>query len=94
MGWLRVSLKHPYTNFRKTVYPKKSLDAVLILQKTVWVFSHKYPSRHLPTQSEQQTHYNKVWNKFKVSNKDTRPDVFIVNFKHISQLVLVFLLLT
>ena len=53
MGWLRVSLKHPYTNFRKTVCPKKSLDAVLILQKTVWVFSHKYPSRHLPTQSEQ-----------------------------------------
>ena len=37
-----------------------------------------------------------VWNMFKVNNKDTRtmPGVFIVNFEHISHLVLVFLLLT
>ena len=31
---------------------------------------------------------------FKVNNKDTRTGVFIVNFEHISHLVLVFLLLT
>ena len=41
----------------------------------------------------------KVWNMFKVNNKDTRTVnecsyVFIVNFEHISQLFLVFLLLT
>ena len=31
---------------------------------------------------------------FKVNNKDTRSGIFIVNFEHISHLVLVFLLLT
>ena len=32
---------------------------------------------------------------FKINNKDTvNKDIFIVNFEHISQLVLVFLLLT
>ena len=39
-----------------------------------------------------------MWNMFKVNNKDTRTTprsgVFIVNFEHISQLFLVFLLLT
>ena len=45
-----------------------------------------------------------MWNMFKVNNKDARttPErrhwrrsgVFIVNFKHVSHLVLVFLLLT
>ena len=33
-------------------------------------------------------------NMFKVNNKDTRTGVFIVNFEHISHLILVFLLLT
>ena len=31
---------------------------------------------------------------FKVNNKDTRKDIFIVNFEHISHVALVFLLLT
>ena len=31
---------------------------------------------------------------FKVNNKDNRTGIFIVNFEHISHLVLVFLLLT
>ena len=37
-----------------------------------------------------------VWNEFKFNSKDIRatPGVFIVNFKHISHLVLVFLLST
>ena len=38
---------------------------------------------------------NKMWNMFKVNNKDNRRSgVFIINFEHISHLVLVFLLLT
>ena len=37
---------------------------------------------------------SKVWNMFKVNNKDTCSGVFIINFEHVSHLVLVFLLLT
>ena len=36
----------------------------------------------------------KVWNMFKVNNKDTCSGVFIINFEYVSHLVLVFLLLT
>ena len=30
------------------------------------------PQKHLPAQSQQQKHYKKVWNIFKISNKRTR----------------------
>ena len=49
--------------------------------------------------AEQEKNYSKVGNVFKVNNKDTRTmplassGVFVVNFEHISHLVLVFLLL-
>ena len=30
------------------------------------------PRKHLAVQSQQEKHYKKVWNMFKVNNKDTK----------------------
>ena len=56
-------------------------------------------SKHLLVQIQQQKHYKKVWNMFRGNSKEinttsmTSSGVFIINFKHISHLFLVFLLL-
>ena len=46
------------------------------------------PNRHLPSQSSQSKDQNKVWNVFKVKNKDR---VTPTTYEHISQLALLFL---
>ena len=58
------------------------------------------PCKHLLVQSQQQKHWEKLWNMFKVKDKTLErrhwclAGVFIVNFEYISQLFLLFLLLT
>ena len=63
-----------------------------ILEKTFGIFIHSLgnmgikPSRHLPAKSQQSKHQKKVWNMFKVNNKDTKTlfsSVSIVNFEHV-----------
>ena len=56
--------------------------------------------QNLPVQSQQHKLWKKVRSLFKFNKKDIRTSnwrrsgVFIINFEHISQLLLVFLLLT
>ena len=60
----------------------------------------RLPSKYLSVQSHQKKHYKNVWNRFKFTNKNAKPNqwnssgIFIVDFEHILQLYLVFQLLT
>ena len=55
------------------------------------LLSKRISSKYLPVQRQQQKHYKKVRNTFKVNNKDDR--MASINFEHISYLFLMLLLL-
>ena len=74
-------------NFSKEIFwswskALEALSCVLLIEE--------FPRKHLPGQFQQQEHYEKMWNMFKINNHDARSPVFIVNFEHISHLFLVF----
>ena len=79
------------------VYLVKNIQ--FLSHSITWNWIKVKPSRHLLVQSQQLKYHNNAWNRFKVNNKDTistsgRSDTFIVNFEKISQIILVFPLLT
>ena len=67
-----------FQNFNHNSYLNKFAPMLLN------IFIHlRLPSYYLLVQIQQLTHLTKVWNMFKVNNKNTRSGVLIVNFEHI-----------
>ena len=75
----------------------KRLSCLVKISFVVIEFFYRYYSAYnffpanLDVQSQQWKHQNNVWNLFKVN---LRSSVFVANFEQISQIVLVFSLLT
>ena len=89
-------------NEKKIDFRCKIVSGRIVISLKDWIsgicWTAIYLNWQLHVKNQQYKHKNKVWNKFKVNNTDNTPirrsGVFILNFEHVSQLILVFTLLT